>query len=177
MFTCSLSLLVICAVKRCWRRGQEAILRNIDQWLYEYGLSHQNRYNQIIHKFAVPVIVVSLLGILWSLPVFWASTVINWASIFAAISLCLYLRLSRSLAVGMLFIVIPILTLFFWLNVEMDITLWPAMVVLFVVSWIFQFIGHLIEGKKPSFLEDLQFLLIGPLWLLAMVYRRFRIKY
>ena len=41
----------------------------------------------------------------------------------------------------------------------------------FVLAWIGQFIGHLIEGKRPSFFKDLQFLLIGPAWLMAFVYR------
>lgn len=37
---------------------------------------------------------------------------------------------------------------------------------IFVVAWIAQFYGHHVEGKKPSFFADLQFLMIGPLWLL-----------
>ena len=50
-------------------------------------------------------------------------------------------------------------------------------IVIFIISWIGQFIGHKIEGKKPSFFQDLQFLLIGPLWLLAQFYQFFRIRY
>ena len=52
-----------------------------------------------------------------------------------------------------------------------------GLVALFVVGWIIQFVGHKIEGQKPSFFEDLQFLLIGPLWLLSDVYRRLGISY
>lgn len=48
---------------------------------------------------------------------------------------------------------------------------------LFVAAWIGQFIGHAIEGKKPSFLQDLQFLLIGPAWLLHFVFEKYKIKY
>ena len=56
-------------------------------------------------------------------------------------------------------------------------SLWQACLILFVVGWLFQFIGHKVEGKKPSFFEDLQFLLIGPAWLLAAIYRKLGIRY
>jgi uncharacterized membrane protein YGL010W len=49
---------------------------------------------------------------------------------------------------------------------------WAICLTLFVVAWIGQFIGHKIEGKKPSFFKDVQFLLIGPAWLLSKVYRK-----
>ncbi len=54
---------------------------------------------------------------------------------------------------------------------------WRSALVVFVVAWIGQFIGHKIEGKKPSFLQDLQFLLIGPVWLLGFIYRNLGIRY
>ena len=63
-----------------------------------------------------------------------------------------------------------------WLN-SLAVSLWKVSLLIFVVAWIGQFIGHKIEGKKPSFFEDLQFLLIGPAWLLSFVYKRFNIKY
>jgi uncharacterized membrane protein YGL010W len=53
----------------------------------------------------------------------------------------------------------------------------PVSLTVFVVAWIGQFIGHKIEGKKPSFFEDLRFLLIGPLFVLGFVYRRFKVAY
>jgi uncharacterized membrane protein YGL010W len=52
-----------------------------------------------------------------------------------------------------------------------------AAVIVFVLAWIGQFIGHLIEGKKPSFFEDVKFLMVGPAWLLGFVYRRLGIAY
>ena len=48
---------------------------------------------------------------------------------------------------------------------------------IFIVSWIGQFIGHKIEGQKPSFFDDLKFLLIGPAWLLSFIYKKIGIKY
>jgi uncharacterized membrane protein YGL010W len=55
--------------------------------------------------------------------------------------------------------------------------LWLTSLVIFVVAWIGQFVGHAVEGERPSFFKDLQFLLIGPLWLLAAAYRRFGLPY
>lgn len=60
---------------------------------------------------------------------------------------------------------------------QLPIRLWLLSVIVFVIAWIGQFVGHQIEGKKPSFFKDLQFLLIGPLWLLAFVYRHFNWAY
>jgi uncharacterized membrane protein YGL010W len=56
-------------------------------------------------------------------------------------------------------------------------TVLPLSIAIFVVAWIGQFIGHKIEGKKPSFFDDLRFLLIGPLFVLGFLYRRFHVAY
>jgi uncharacterized membrane protein YGL010W len=88
-----------------------------------------------------------------------------------------YAFLSLPLALG----VLPLLLLMLWSIDALDRSglapLWLVCVVLFVAAWIGQFIGHAVEGKRPSFFKDLQFLLIGPLWLLADVYRRLGIRY
>ena len=55
--------------------------------------------------------------------------------------------------------------------------LWQTCVAIFVVAWVGQFIGHAVEGKRPSFFKDLLFLLVGPLWLLAFVYRALGVPY
>jgi uncharacterized membrane protein YGL010W len=55
--------------------------------------------------------------------------------------------------------------------------LWAVSLIIFTGAWIGQFVGHKIEGKKPSFFKDLQFLLIGPAWLLSFIYRKIGITY
>ena len=55
--------------------------------------------------------------------------------------------------------------------------LWLVCVVIFVLAWIVQFYGHKIEGAKPSFLEDLQFLMIGPAWLMSFIYKKLGVAY
>jgi uncharacterized membrane protein YGL010W len=148
-------------------------MRTIDEWLAAYGDSHQNPINETIHRIAVPIIVLDVLGFLHAVPTArlaaWLPP-LSW--LFALATLAFYARLSRGLAVGMAVLAIVALTLVDAVAVKLGAAFVPALVAVFVVTWVAQFIGHSIEGKKPSFFEDVQFLLIGPIWLLADVYRR-----
>ena len=155
-------------------------MRSADQWFNEYGESHRNRTNKIIHWLCVPAIVFSLVGLLWSLPrpemFAEISPWLNWGSLFVAAAMVYYLLLSWQLALGMLLVSALVL----WGNFELaqlETPLWRIALAIFVVAWIGQFIGHRIEGKKPSFFKDIQFLLIGPVWLLGFVYRKAGIRY
>lgn len=155
-------------------------LRSVHDWLEEYGESHRHPTNKRIHWVCVPVIVFSVVGILWSLPVPAAfvaiSPAMNWAVLFAMAAVVYYFILSPSLAVGMVAVLAGMLALADWMD-GLATPLWLISVVIFVVAWIGQFVGHHVEGRKPSFLKDLLFLMIGPAWLLAFVYRRLGIPY
>lgn len=155
-------------------------MRSVSEWLGEYGASHQNPTNKLLHWLCVPPIVLSVMGFLWSLPVpaafAEASPWLNWATLVAAAALLYYLALSPALAAGILLAFAALLALTYELA-QLPWPLWLTSLVIFVVAWIGQFIGHAIEGKRPSFFKDLQFLLIGPLWLLAAAYRRFGLSY
>ncbi len=158
-------------------------MRTIDQWLDEYGESHKNATNKLLHWIFIPLIVFSLIGILWIIPVPWdraALPFINWGSIFMVGALVWYLRLSIPLFVG--FAIFSALVLFgnnliyqavdgYWLY------MFGISAAIFVGSWIGQFIGHEIEGKKPSFFKDLQFFLIGPAWLMHFVLKKMGLPY
>lgn len=155
-------------------------MRTADDWFREYGESHRNRTNKFIHWICVPAIVFSLIGLLWSLPrpVVFAelSPWLNWGTLFIALAMLYYLVLSWQLALGM----IAVSALVIWGNhqlAQLETPLWQIALAIFIVAWIGQFIGHRIEGKKPSFLKDIQFLLIGPIWLLAFIYRQAGIRY
>ena len=87
-----------------------------------------------------------------------------------------YVYLSFRLAVGMIPVVIGVV-ITVWLLDRLPAALWSVCLLIFMLSWIGQFIGHRIEGRSPSFFKDVQFLLIGPLWLLGHVYRRLGIRY
>jgi uncharacterized membrane protein YGL010W len=155
-------------------------LHNIESWLAEYGDSHQHPTNKLIHWVCVPAIVFSVIGLLWSLPVPAAfaqiSPALNWALLFAMAAIVYYFILSISLGIGATLVLAALLLLADRLD-GAAAPLWATSLAIFVLAWIGQFIGHRIEGRKPSFFKDLQFLMIGPLWLLAAAYRRAGIPY
>ena len=146
---------------------QTAQSRNIHTLLAQYSESHRNPTNELIHFVCVPLIVFSLLGILWAIHPVLAIAAVGGAMWY-------YLQLSKPFAVGMLAMSILMLAI---LAAMPPVTVLPLSIAVFVVSWIGQFIGHKIEGKKPSFLDDLRFLLIGPLFVLGFLYRRLNLVY
>ncbi|ORT48695.1 hypothetical protein ST37_16580 [Vibrio sp. qd031] len=138
-------------------------MRTLQQWLDAYGESHQNGTNRKIHKVAVPGIFLSIVGLIFSIPpleLFGLS--LNWIWIVLLPVMAFYLSLSMSVFLSMLSFSLLCIGIVFVLQEQINIFNWS--VGLFVVLWIFQFIGHKIEGKKPSFFDDVQFLLIGPIW-------------
>jgi uncharacterized membrane protein YGL010W len=151
-------------------------MKTLDQWLADYGESHTNRANKLIHWICVPAILFSILGLLWLVPVPAAFAALgpwaNWATAAMALAVVYYAVLSPTIAVGMAFIALVMFTIIARLQEAGVSPLWAVFVGIFVVAWIGQFIGHHIEGKRPSFFKDLQFLLIGPAWLMAAAYRR-----
>ncbi len=160
--------------------GGSHTMRSIADWLDEYDLSHEHPTNKLLHWICVPPIVLSVIGLLWSIPVPGAFAAIspwlNWATLTAVAVLVYYLALSPALAAGAL---VAFAVLFAIARALMTLPwpLWAISLVIFVLAWIGQFIGHAIEGKRPSFFKDVLFLLIGPLWLLAAVYRRLGVRY
>ena len=144
--------------------------------LSEYGESHQNPTNKLVHWVCVPLIMFSLLGLLWSIPVPASiarlSPWLNWGILVMTLSLLYYLRLSGRLTLGMVLVWAIMAAVLRIVAAQAPLPLWFICLIIFVVAWIGQFWGHKVEGKKPSFLKDLQFLLIGPLWLLHFGYRR-----
>lgn len=146
-------------------------MSKIDNLLNDYGQSHQNRTNVIIHKICVPLIVMSVIGLLWAIPApaFMLERGINWATISAIFVLAYYL----SLSVTYFLIMIPTIGIMYYAISLLAKTpyLLITCVVVFILSWIMQFYGHKIEGKKPSFFKDLLFLLIGPLWVAKSLFR------
>jgi uncharacterized membrane protein YGL010W len=140
--------------------------RKVDRLLERYGEFHRNRANKAIHWVCVPLIVWSVLGALWS-----ASPVAAYVAVGAA--MVFYLWLSLPLALGML----GVIALMVWPLPLLGRHALIVSIAVFVAAWIGQFIGHILEGRKPAFLEDVRSLLIGPVWLLADLYRRLGIAY
>jgi len=141
-------------------------LRKVDQLFDRYGESHRNPVNKTIHWICVPLITWSVLAVLWA----WSPVA---AYIGIGLALVFYAWLSPVIALGMLIVVALMVYPLTLLGTRVLI----VAAVVFVLAWIGQFVGHHIEGKKPSFFEDVKFLLIGPAWLLGFVYRRLGIAY
>lgn len=151
--------------------------------LDEYGESHQNSTNKLIHWICVPSIFFSIVGLIWSIPdnllveVLGNTWYSNWAAVTLLLVLIYYVTLSISLSIGMagfgLLCIYGANTLG---TADLE-PLWLISIIIFVVAWIGQFYGHHLEGKKPSFFKDVQFLLIGPAWLMHFIYKKVGIPY
>lgn len=150
-------------------------MKSIQQWLDEYGVSHQNPTNKMIHWICVPLIFFSVIGLLYSIqfPVKLIGNLnLNVALIILAIVTVYYFTLSKSLSVGMLLFSLLCIAACYQIQMITTIPLWAICIGIFVLAWIGQFYGHEVEGKKPSFLKDLQYLMIGPAWLMSFIYKK-----
>jgi uncharacterized membrane protein YGL010W len=149
-------------------------MKSIQQWLSEYGESHQNATNKTIHWICVPAIFFSVVGLLYSikLPFALAGVPVNVAMIVMTLVVIYYFSLSRTLWIGMLLFGLLCLAICYYIERSGLAPLWLVCVIVFVLAWIGQFYGHKVEGKKPSFLKDLQFLMIGPAWLMSFIYKK-----
>ncbi|MBP7564823.1 MAG: DUF962 domain-containing protein [Burkholderiaceae bacterium] len=141
--------------------------RRLDRLLAHYAESHRHPTNEIIHFVAIPAIMLSLIGLIyWIHP--WAA----YGLLLGSLAYYVMLR-SPVLLVGMA--VAAALSL---VAVRaMGDRVLPICLAIFVIAWIFQFVGHRIEGRKPSFFEDLQYLLVGPLFVLTHALARLRIRW
>lgn len=149
-------------------------MKTINAWLNEYGESHQNPTNKLVHWICVPAIFFSVVGLLYSvkLPFFIVEGIqLNLAMVILALVTVYYIRLSVTLAVGL--ILFEGICLLLAQQIEnQDWVMWQVCLGIFVIAWIGQFWGHKVEGKKPSFFKDLQFLMIGPAWLMHFIYKK-----
>jgi uncharacterized membrane protein YGL010W len=140
--------------------------RKIDTLLAHYGSSHKNATNELIHFFAIPLIMLSVVGLMYALH--------PWVAFaFMAASLVYYARLSTVFLVAM----VVWSTILYWLIMLIGDNVWQTSLIIFIGAWIAQFIGHKVEGKKPSFFEDIQYLWVGPLFVLSKLFKKVGIKW
>ena len=154
-------------------------MRDVHQWFGGYSRDHQNPVNRSIHWICVPVILWCVIAALWAIPVPVALAKAGlWAGVAMFLAWLFYWRLSRPLGLAMLllFVVFGLIAHLVYAALGPRDLLALAGV-LFVIAWIGQFVGHRIEGRRPSFLTDLAYLLIGPAWLMGKLMRRVHIAY
>ncbi len=155
-------------------------MKTIHQWFADYAVSHQNPINKLIHWVAVPTIYFTVFGLLWQLPMpfsLLAEQQITWPLLVAMPVLGFYFSLSFAIGLSMTLFTMLVVILIRLYQQSFSLDIWLFSLLLFVVMWVFQLIGHKIEGKKPSFFQDLQFLLIGPAWLMAFILQKLKINY
>lgn len=151
-------------------------MKSLNQWFDEYSVSHQNPINKAIHYICVPAIYFSIVGMLMSIPngmlknLFQINIPIieNWAFVVLILIMFFYISLSLVLAIKMFFF--SLVCLFLNNLISQNLPLFYFSLLIFVIAWIGQFYGHNLEGKKPSFLKDIQFLLIGPAWVMEKLF-------
>jgi uncharacterized membrane protein YGL010W len=153
-------------------------MKTLEQWFDEYAVSHQNPKNKMIHYICVPSIYFSIIGLLMSIPSQFIANISNlntpiienWAVVVLLFVLFFYIRLSATMAIKIGVFSIICLVLNYYIGQLLP--LWMFSIGVFIIAWIGQFYGHNLEGKKPSFLKDLQFLMIGPAWVVENLFSK-----
>lgn len=157
-------------------------MRKVDLLFAEYSKSHRNPTNKFIHWICVPLIFWTILGFTSLIPApHFCTPYFGCISIVSLIVILLitlfYIRLSFKITVVMLAVMLFMEHFIYLTNISFGKQSWIVYLSVFIITWIFQWIGHKIEGQKPSFLKDLQFLLIGPIWLLGFIFKKTGIRY
>lgn len=132
-------------------------MRDITAFFADYASYHRTKGNKWFHRLGIPLIVLTLIGMLTRVPI---TRGIDAAMLLIVLAELVYFALEWRLAIAMLVVAIAFWffggAMPFWLNVA-----------LFILGWIFQFIGHSVyEKRQPAFLKNATHLLVGPLWIL-----------
>lgn len=144
-----------------------ATSRPVDQLLAHYGQSHRDPRNGAIHCMAIPLIMVSLVGLMYALH--------PWVAYgFLAASMVYYARIGSWVFLATMGVISIVAVVIVW---SLGTAVLPVSAAVFVLAWIAQFVGHRIEGRKPSFFEDLQYLWVGPLFVLAKLFGKLGIRW
>ncbi|MBL8020517.1 MAG: DUF962 domain-containing protein [Leptospirales bacterium] len=159
-------------------------MKNVHQWFDEYAESHQNSTNRTIHWIAIPLIMFSTLGLFWAASDGLRSALgltlpeyINLATLLLIVGMIWYLVMSVRLFVAMVPVVVLMIYGLWAIRSSNVAPLWAICAAIWIGAWIAQFIGHKIEGKKPSFFKDIQFLLVGPFWLMGKLFKKVGLSY
>jgi uncharacterized membrane protein YGL010W len=149
---------------------------NIDNWLTEYEKFHATVRNPLFHWTAIPMVIIGFSGLLWSLPVPAEfkdiSALLNWGSAFLMVTAIYYFIISLSLAIGLLPFLLGLAAIQILLMnaglpaLEISIGLLAGGIISLILSR---------QGSALAIMRDLQLMMIGPAWLLSVLYKRFEI--
>ncbi|MEO8746206.1 MAG: Mpo1-like protein [Rhodanobacter sp.] len=153
-------------------------MRSMQDWLDSYSADHRNPTNQLAHWVCVPPIVWAVIALLWVIPV--PALLLRpgaWAVLVIVLAFYWYWKQSHRLAAALLIAFALLALITHLLFIELGaVRLSYLAIAVFVVAWIGQFIGHHFEGRRPSFLTDVSYLLIGPAWLMAKLLRKLGVQ-
>jgi uncharacterized membrane protein YGL010W len=142
-------------------------MKSLNDHLAQYASYHLDPRNVSTHYVGIPMIVVAV-AILLSRPVWEVSGLaVTPALLVALLSVVFYLRLDVRFALAMAVQLALSVWIGHWAAAQSTGTWLVWGVGLFVVGWALQFIGHVFEGRKPAFVDDLVGLLVGPLFITA----------
>lgn len=120
----------------------------------EYASYHNDRRNRVCHAFGIPLIILGVMGLLAHVRI----GPIDLAVVLAALTLAYYATIDvRGALISLL-----VFAVLYLAGVRLP---WEVSLGAFVVGWAFQLVGHRIEGTKPKFLDNLIYLLVGPLYI------------
>jgi len=155
-------------------------MTEIDNWLDRYEASHQDLHNPFVYWAAVPMLVLGTVGLFWALPVppqfFEISPLLNWGSAFLMVTAIYYFIISLSLAIGMLPFLLGLAAFQIWLAQSPYPPLGVSLGLL-VAGTFGLGLGRRGPGGLRAMLQDFQLMMIGPVWLLSVIYRRFGVPY
>lgn len=151
-----------------------------DNWLVRYEKGHTDLTNPVVYWAAVPMVVVGTTGLLWSLPApiefYEISPLLNWGSAFLIATTVYYFIISLSIGIGMLPFMLGLASLHLWLA-SSGYPAFGVSVALLVAGTVGLWLGRRHTGGLARVLQDLQMMMIGPAWLLSVMYRRFGIPH
>jgi uncharacterized membrane protein YGL010W len=155
-------------------------MTGIDNWLDRYEQDHKDLRNPLVYWAAVPMVVLGTVGLFWYLPVpgefYEISPLLNWGSAFLMASAIYYFIISLSLAIGMLPFLLGLSAFQLWLS-QSPYPQLGVSVALLVSGTVGLWLGRRGPGSLNGVLQDFQLLMIGPAWLLSVIYKRFGIPY
>lgn len=155
-------------------------MRSADQWFNVYTATHEHPVNRLIHRVCAPLAAISIIGLLWSLPVPEAFTrispALNWGSAFVMAAIVYYFIISITLGLGMIPVMLGLMTGIHWLDQQWA-PLWASSLGLLLACLPTMLAGHALEGQKARLVNDLQLVMLAPIFLLAQLYRRLGISY
>ncbi len=155
-------------------------MRTADQWFNVYTATHEHPVNRLIHRYCAPLAAVSIIGLLWSIPIPEAfariSPALNWGSAFVMAAIVYYFIISITLGFGMILVMLGLMLGIHWMDNQW-LPLWAASLGLLLTCLLAMLGGHALEGQKARMVDDLQLVMLAPIFLLAGLYRRLGISY